>query len=138
MNAATPPIVISSLDLERIEALLESPQYRNFPGAAALRTEIERASILEPKDMPPDVVTMNSVVTVVDEGANERHQLTLVYPRDSDGDPGKVSVLAPVGSAILGLRVGEAIRWPMPGGREVALRIAEITYQPEASGHLHR
>lgn len=138
MNTATPPIVISSLDCERIEALLESPQYRNFPGAAALRAEIERASILEPKDMPPDVVTMNSVVSVVDEGANERHQLTLVYPRESDGDPGKVSVLAPVGSAILGLRVGQTMQWPMPGGRVRTLRVDAIGYQPEAAGHLHR
>ncbi|WP_300614676.1 nucleoside diphosphate kinase regulator [Dokdonella sp.] len=138
MKTATPPIVVSSLDLERIEALLESPAYRQFPGAEALRAEIMRASILDPKDMPADVVTMNSTVKVIDEGTHEEHQLTLVYPRDADGDPGKVSVLAPVGSAILGLRVGETIRWPMPGGRQVALRIAAISYQPEAAGHLHR
>ncbi len=138
MKSATPPIVVSSLDLERIDSLLESPSYRQFPGVDSLRAELERASILDPKEMPADVVTMNSTVKVVDEDSGEEHELTLVYPREADGDPGKVSVLAPVGSAILGLRVGATIRWPMPGGRQIALRIAAISYQPESSGHLHR
>lgn len=138
MTTATPPIVVSSLDLERIEALLEAPAHRHFPGASALRAEIARASIVEPQQMPADVVTMNSTARIVDEHNREEYELTLVYPREADGDPGKVSVLAPVGSAILGLRVGDSIRWPMPGGREAALRIASISYQPEAAGHLHR
>lgn len=138
MSTASPPIVVSSLDLERIEALLDAPAYRHVPGIAALRAELARASIVEPGKMPADVVTMNSTARVVDESGGEEYRLTLVYPRDADGDPGKVSVLAPVGSAILGLRVGESIQWPMPGGRQAALRIAEISYQPEASGHLHR
>lgn len=138
MNTATPPIVVSSLDLERIEALLEAPAHRHFPGLEALRAEIARAAIVEPEQMPADVVTMNSTAKIIDESSKDEYQLTLVYPRDADGDPGKVSVLAPVGSAILGLRIGDSIRWPMPGGREVALRIAAISYQPEAAGHLHR
>lgn len=138
MNTATPPIVVSSLDLERIEALLDAPAHRHFPGSEALRAEIARASIVEPAQMPADVVTMNSTARIVDENNHEEYEVTLVYPREADGDPGKVSVLAPVGSAILGLRVGDSIRWPMPGGREAALRIAAIRYQPEAAGHLHR
>lgn len=138
MATVTPPITVSSLDLERIEALLDAPTHRHFPGAEALRAEIARAEIVEPAQMPSDVVTMNSIAKVVDEGTQEEYELTLVYPRDVDGDPRKVSVLAPVGSAILGLRVGDSIRWPMPGGREIALRVAAIGYQPEAAGHLHR
>lgn len=137
MTAAT-PIVVSSLDLERIDALLDMPAYRNVPALTALRDELERATIVDPEQVPADVVTMNSTARVVDESSNEEYQLTLVYPRDADGDPGKVSVLAPVGSAILGLRVGQTIQWPMPGGRQLVLRIAAISYQPEASGHLHR
>ncbi|NCT67609.1 MAG: nucleoside diphosphate kinase regulator [Rhodanobacteraceae bacterium] len=135
---AVPPIVVSSLDLERIDALLDMPAYRNVPALSALRAELERATIVDPEQVPADVVTMNSTASVVDEASGEQYQLTLVYPRDADGDPGKVSVLAPVGSAILGLRVGQKIQWPMPGGRELVLRIAAISYQPEASGHLHR
>jgi regulator of nucleoside diphosphate kinase len=138
MTYAAPPLVVSSLDLERIEALLEMPAHRHFPGAEALRAELARASIVEPEQMPADVVTMNSTARVADVAGGEEYELTLVYPREADGDPGKVSVLAPVGSAILGLRVGATIQWPMPGGRQLALRITAIRYQPEASGHLHR
>lgn len=134
----TPPIIVSSLDLERIEALLDAPAHRHFPGSEALRAELARADVVEPQRMPADVVTMNSQVNVIDIGNGEEYDLTLVYPRDADGDPGKVSVLAPVGSAILGLRVGQSIQWPMPGGRQLVLRIAAIRYQPEASGQLHR
>lgn len=138
MTYAVPPLTVSSLDLERIEALLEMPAHRHFPGLDALRAELERAAIVEPDEMPADVVTMNSTASVVDTATGDAYELTLVYPREADGDPGKVSVLAPVGSAILGLRVGATIQWPMPGGRQLALRIAAIRYQPEASGHLHR
>ena len=134
--SATPPILVSSLDLQRIEALLD--QQQRFVGAQALRAELTRAEIVDPAQMPADVVTMNSTACVVDVDAAEEHELTLVYPRDADGDPRRVSVFAPVGSAILGLRVGQAIQWPMPGGRERTLRIGAIRYQPEASGHLHR
>jgi regulator of nucleoside diphosphate kinase len=138
MSSKPPPIVVSSRDFERIDALLDEPARRDFPGAAALRGELSRAQIVEPDRIPGDVVTMNSTARVVDESSGEEYRLTLVYPRDVDGDPGKVSVLAPVGSAIHGLRVGQSIRWPMPGGSERVLRIAEILHQPEASGQLHR
>jgi len=134
--SAMPPLLVSSLDLARIEALLD--QQQRFVDAQALRAELARAEIGDPAQMPADVVTMNSTVRVVDIDAGEGHELTLVYPRDADGDPRKVSVFAPVGSAILGLRVGQTIQWPMPGGRERTLRIEGISYQPEASGHLHR
>jgi regulator of nucleoside diphosphate kinase len=138
-TSTTPPVVVSSLDLERIEALLDDPARRHqFPGAAALRAELARAEIVDPAQMPADVVTMNSTARVVDVDAAEEYELTLVYPREADGDPGKVSIFAPVGSAILGLRVGQSIQWPVPGGRQRTLRIAAIRYQPEASGHLHR
>lgn len=138
MTYAAPPLVVSSLDLERIEALLEMPAHRHFPGSEALRAELARAEIVEPAQMPADVVTMNSTARIVDAASGEEYELTLVYPREADGDPGKVSVLAPVGSAILGLRAGTTIQWPMPGGRQLTLRIVSIRYQPEASGHLHR
>ena len=64
--------------------------------------------------------------------------MTLVYPHDADGTPGKVSILAPVGSALLGLRTGQAIDWPMPGGNSTRLRVLEIRYQPEAAGEYNR
>jgi regulator of nucleoside diphosphate kinase len=86
--------------------------------------------------MPSDVITMNSTARFALNDGSER-EITLVYPRDADAGTGKVSVLAPVGSALLGLRVGDSIRWPAPGG-DIDLRVLSIRYQPEAAGDLHR
>ncbi|MGB0133269.1 nucleoside diphosphate kinase regulator [Dokdonella sp.] len=131
-------IIISSLDLQRIEELLEQPQYRDAAGTASLRAELERANVLDPAKMPANVVTMNSTVTVEDESGGGRREISLVYPRDADSAANKVSVMAPVGSAMLGLQVGQSINWQVPGGRALRLRVVDISYQPEASGELHR
>ena len=144
MNAtepiARPPLVLSRLDVERIEALLEQPQYRAL-ALRPLQEELARAEVAEPAQLPADIITMNSTARVrLDEpgqGGHE-HELTLVYPRDADGSTDKVSVLAPVGSALLGLRVGDSIDWPMPGGRSARLHELGIRYQPEPAGDLHR
>ena len=130
-----PAILVSRLDCERLEALLESPAAEHHD-TAALRAELERADIVEPAQMPRDVITMNSTARFALNDGSER-EMTLVYPRDADGGAGKVSILAPVGSALLGLRVGDSIRWPAPGGA-VDLRVLAIRYQPEAAGDLHR
>lgn len=140
INEHSPPLLLSRLDVERIEALLETPS-TNSLNNSALQDELARAEILEPRDMPADVITMNSTAQVRLEDAvlgNHEHELTLVYPRDADGSADKVSILAPVGSALLGLRVGDAIDWPMPGGRNARLHVLAIRFQPEAAGELHR
>ena len=139
-NAARPPIRVSRLDAERIETLLEQPQYRALD-TGALVDELSRAEILEPTQMPDDVITMNSVARVRvadDAGGGREHDLTLVFPRDADGDAHKVSILAPVGSALLGLRAGDTIDWPMPGGRSATLTVVSVNYQPEAAGEYTR
>ena len=142
MTAQTqrPALLLSRVDVERIEDLLERPQYSGM-NTAALREELERAELTEPVDMPVDVITMNStalVKVVDDQQQTHEYELTLVYPRDADGSGEKVSILAPVGSALLGLRVGSSIDWPMPGGRSARLHVLSIRYQPEAAGELHR
>lgn len=135
-----PALLLSRVDVERIEELLERPQYASL-NTTALRDELARAELAEPSDMPNDVITMNStaLVKVIDEvGGEQQYALTLVYPRDADGSSDKVSILAPVGSALLGLRVGSSIHWPLPGGRSARLHVLSIRYQPEAAGELHR
>lgn len=135
-----PALLLSRIDVERIEDLLERPEYRNLD-TTALRGELERAELVEPGAMPGDVITMNTtaLVEVVDDQQQAHaHALTLVYPRDADGSSDKVSILAPVGSALLGLRVGDSIDWPLPGGRRARLHVQAIRYQPEAAGQLHR
>ncbi|MDR3446783.1 MULTISPECIES: nucleoside diphosphate kinase regulator [unclassified Dyella] len=135
--SSKPAIIISSLDLQRIEALLERMPPTQAAQYEALRGELDRADVLEPADIPADVVTMNSVVTFKDDDSGDELTISLVYPSGA-GVPGTVSILAPVGSALLGLKVGQPIEWPTPDGRRRQLRVLEIEYQPEASGDLHR
>ena len=131
-----PSIVLSRTDVERIEALLDRLPPAQAQAHAALQAELERAEVREPAAMPTDVVTMNSVVSFEDE-RGERLTLTLVYPAAA-GAPGTVSILAPVGSALLGLTRGQQIDWPMPDGQLRRLRVVEVTYQPETAGVPHR
>lgn len=132
-----PPIIVSSLDLQRLERLLDRESCSPPAGSESLQGELDRASVVDPAEIPPEVVTMNTVVRFRDETSRVDHELTLVYPRGANG-PGTVSVLAPVGSALLGLSVGQAITWRIPGGRETRLRVLEIVRQPEAMGEYHR
>lgn len=136
MNAALPPLILSSHDVRRLEALLATPAGAASPMAERLEDELARADVREPGAMPADVVTMHSEVTCLDEGSGVERRLTLVYPGESAGDAARVSVLAPVGAALLGLSVGQAIEWPMPDGRSTRLRVTAVLDQPEAHGRL--
>ncbi|MDQ9169665.1 nucleoside diphosphate kinase regulator [Oxalobacteraceae bacterium R-40] len=133
-----PNIILSSLDLERIEQLLESLPDSQYSMHASLLEEISRAEVMEPKDIPPTVATMNSTLRFVVEPSSMEVCATLVYPRDANGDQGKISVLAPIGTALLGLSVGECIEWMGPNGDRISVQLKEILYQPERAGELHR
>ncbi|WP_006787676.1 nucleoside diphosphate kinase regulator [Thiorhodospira sibirica] len=133
-----PKIIISSMDLERLENLLESLPAHSVPGMEALAAELYRAEVVEPRLMPPNVVTMNSKVRFKVDASQEEFCLTLVYPKDLDGSGEKISILAPVGSALLGLSEGCEIDWPKPGGGLLRVRIEEVVHQPERSGEYHR
>jgi regulator of nucleoside diphosphate kinase len=133
-----PKIILSATDAERLERLLESLPDSAFPGKAELEAELARADILETKDMPPNVVTMNSTVRFKVASSSAEFCLTLVYPKDVDHTGGTISILAPVGSALLGLSEGDEIEWPKPGGGTLRVHIDEIHYQPERSGDYHR
>ena len=133
-----PSLIISSRDLARLEALLDSPVLSRHPAAIALMDELNRAEVLPPERVPADVVTMHSRVECEDIATGEDHVLTLVYPNEADVEKGRDSVLAPVGSALLGLSVGQSIEWEAPGGRTLKLRVRSVRYQPEAAGDFHR
>ncbi len=128
-----PSIILTSADLDRLDRLLDSVSPLHTPGLDALRRELDRAEVVESHEIPPNVITMNSTVRFVDETSGKEFELTLVYPGDTLMTHGTVSVLAPVGSALLGLSVGQSIEWPLPGGRKMTLRVLEVTYQPEAT-----
>ena len=106
--ARKPQITLSSLDLDRIEALLAAIPASVFPGKADLQAELDRADVVAPEEIPPNVVTMNSTVQFTIEETGKEFCLTLVYPRDMDGSADRISIFAPVGSALLGLAVGDA------------------------------
>jgi len=133
-----PEITISSRDADRLYDLIESLPADTVPGINELEAELSRANIVEPQDVPPTVVTMNSTVKFYVESTQSEFELTLVYPDDVDASGKTISILAPVGSALLGLSQGDEIEWPKPGGGSLKVRISEVTYQPERVGEYHR
>ena len=135
---ARPNLILSSLDVERLERLIDSMAHKPTPAMAALEEELVRAEVVAPKDVPPTVVTMNSTVRFDVEHTGESFCMTLVYPKDVDDSGDKISVLSPVGSALLGLAQGESIDWTKPGGGTLKVRIKEVVYQPERAGEFHR
>lgn len=97
----------------------------------ALERELKRAEIVEPEAIPSDVITMNSRAELLDLESEERMQFTLVLPRDARIEEGKISVLAPLGTAMLGYRVGDEFKWRVPYGIR-RLRVTNVYFQPEA------
>ena len=132
-----PDISITATDLSRIEKLLATLP-KTSPVRLALETELDRADVHESAEIPANVVTMNSTVRFAINGTDEHFMLTLVYPKDVQDNGQTISILAPAGSAMLGLKVGDAISWPGANGKPLEVRIDEITYQPERAGDLHR
>ena len=131
-----PGIVTSTSDLDRLKELLEGTitlQERDREYLESLRNELERAHIVDPAALPDDVVTMNSRVRLKDMDTAEEKNYSLVFPSEADMAQNKISILAPIGTAILGYRAGETVDWLVPAGRRT-VRIQEILYQPEAAG----
>jgi len=126
-----PSITVSSFDMNQLEAMLESPAVEQSPAGQALARELNRATVVDRDQMPEGVVMMRSRVECEDELHGDKHELTLVYPRDADVDQGKVSILAPVGTALLGLAVGQSMDWDAPGGRKLRLRVTAVHNPPK-------
>jgi regulator of nucleoside diphosphate kinase len=101
-----------------------------------LASELDKADIVDSSRVPPNIVTMNSRVLFEDEATGTTREVTIVLPKDADPVKGKVSVLAPVGTALLGLAEHQSIVWPFPDGSERRLRVLEVVYQPEADARL--
>jgi regulator of nucleoside diphosphate kinase len=134
MNERT--IYITEQDRERLWQLITNAKFADYRGSKyfeALAGELERAIVIEPKRVPPDVITMNSRVKLIDLESDETMEYTLVFPQDADLAEGKISVLAPIGTAMLGYRAGDVFSWQVPSG-ERRIRVEAILYQPEAAG----
>jgi regulator of nucleoside diphosphate kinase len=133
-----PNVILTTLDVERLERLIDTMARKPTPGLAELEAELARAQVVDPHDVPPTVVTMNSTVRFEVESSQDSFCLTLVYPKDANASGDRISVLSPVGSALLGLSQGDQIEWPKPGGGLLHVQIKEVTYQPERAGEFHR
>jgi regulator of nucleoside diphosphate kinase len=129
-----PSIIITDLDLQRLLPLVDQ---HDTPASESLETELHRAVVVDSRTVPADVVTMNSEVVYEDCDTLVQRSIRIVYPRDADASRNQISVLAPIGSALLGLRVGQSIEWRVPSGTK-RVRVVEVRYQPEASGDFDR
>ncbi|WP_158135862.1 nucleoside diphosphate kinase regulator [Vibrio navarrensis] len=130
-----PSIIVSTLDMDRISTLLEKATQWSTE-LEKLEDELDRATVMASSDMPSDVVTMNSTVCFKFVGSDNSMEKTLVYP-DQVRSSEDISIFAPVGSALLGLSVGQQLTWPMPGGQEKTIEIIDVVYQPERAGDFH-
>ncbi len=116
-------LIMSDRDFARLMALNPAPQ---------LRAELEGAIVVPPDTVPPDVVRMNSRICYADETTGQTREIEIVYPSEADASAGRVSVLAPVGSALIGLSVGQQIDWEFPNGRSIRLRVEDVLTQAGA------
>ncbi|KFE45829.1 nucleoside diphosphate kinase regulator [Pseudomonas syringae] len=131
--STSPSIILTKLDVQRLEQLIASLD-EDTPGVEALQAELDRADeVVDHHKVPAGVVTMNSRVHCREEVSGKDYHLKLVYPKDA-GAEGTVSVLAPMGTALLGLQVGQHIDWPAPGNKTLKLTLLAVEYQPEAAG----
>ncbi|MET0265298.1 MAG: nucleoside diphosphate kinase regulator [Duganella sp.] len=133
-----PAITVSSLDIERLEALFDSLPAATADANQALLDELGRAKVVEPEQIPANVVTMRSQVRFEIDQPPQQLCLTLAYPKDMAELSDAISILTPIGTALLGLSVGDAIDWPLPDGQVSTLRILELPYQPERAGEIFR
>ncbi|MFW6253987.1 MAG: nucleoside diphosphate kinase regulator [Chitinivibrionales bacterium] len=131
-------IYISEFDLKRLNSLIDDylSTGKNKQQLLELRNELNRAEVVAPKDMPSDVITMNSTVRLRDLDDDEILDYTLVFPSNADISKNRISILAPIGTALIGFRKGDTIEWNVPGGT-AHLIVEEIIYQPESAGHYH-
>ena len=131
-----PSIFITTKDVEKLRDLIREAYHTEYRGSDYLKKlaeEIEKASVVQPNQIPSDVITLNSTARLIDRETNEEMVYTLVFPEDADTSQGKISILAPIGTAMLGYKAGDIFEWDTPGGKRI-IRVKEILYQPEAAG----
>ncbi|HEY3445457.1 MAG TPA: nucleoside diphosphate kinase regulator [Myxococcales bacterium] len=125
-DAAEQPIVVSAEDLRELRSVLASgPGTRDREAVDDLESELDRATVVPRAQLPGDVVAMNSTVEFEDANTRRRQLIQLVFPSQAAPGKGRISVVAPVGTALLGLRVGQCLDWPVPRGT-VRVRILRV------------
>ena len=125
-------IYITTADMARLRALLTNQQNAREV-LDQLAAEVDRARVVDPLEIPHDIITMNSTAQLRELLTDDVMTYTLVFPEQADYEAGRISVLAPIGTAMLGQREGDEFEWEVPAG-PVRLRVEKVIYQPEAAG----
>lgn len=130
-------IYITKTDRERLGNLIELVRFQNdrpnLSYVSRLEDELEDAEVVASEDIPPDVVTMRSKVKLKDLDTNQENTYSIVFPSEANFDEGKISILAPLATALLGYKRGDTVEFQAPS-RLRRLEILEILYQPESAG----
>jgi regulator of nucleoside diphosphate kinase len=132
-------IQITEFDFQRLNRLLRQAQHSDYRGSehlAELQAELDHAQIVPSEAVSQEIVTMNSIVVLLDLATRIEETYTLVFPEDADIGQGKISILAPIGTAMLGYEIGDTFEWEVPAGKR-RLKVKRIIYQPEAAGDYH-
>ena len=128
-------IIMTAADRDDLSYVITSAGQLSARGRSemsALERELARAEIVQPDELAPDVITMNSRAELLDVNSGERMEFTLVFPIDAAIEAGRISVLAPLGTAMLGQRTGDEFTWKVPDG-ERRLKVTAVHFQPEAA-----
>ena len=127
------PIYLTVSDAERLTALVNSYRLQGREDASVdvLEEELDRAAVVDAATLPSGVVTLDSRVLVVDLDSGDERLFTIALPSRANVDEGRISVLAPLGMAVLGYRSGDEIEWEVPAGRKRFL-IRDVVHQPDA------
>lgn len=139
MKTMNRTIYITEFDHQRLKQLITEAEYTEYRGSDYLKKlseELDLCKRVKPQEVPADVITMNSTARLEDLETGEEDKMTLVFPEDADRDQNKISILAPIGTAMLGHRVGDIFEWQVPAGT-IRMKVKEVIYQPEASGDYH-
>ncbi len=130
-----PPIRVTTWDYRRLSAVVDAYRLRGCHALVELLAEeLDRAELVEPAAVPRDVVTMHSCVKFIDDDTGEVRTVTLVYPGEEDSRQGQISIVTPIGSALIGLQAGATMSWRTLDGRTKRLSMLEVRHQPEAHG----
>jgi len=126
-------IYITDNDMKRLKELIIEADNKDKKYLRELEDELDKGEVVNSRDIPDNIITMNSKVRLRDINTQKEMIYWLVFPDDSNADQGKISILAPIGTALLGYKVGDIIEWKVPVGL-TKLKVEEILYQPEAAG----
>lgn len=123
-------LILTQADFQKLTSLIGSV---NHESVRLLEDEIGRAQVVADEELPQDVVSMNSKIVYQNLDTGKETTVTLVYPYDASIEENKISVLAPVGSALIGLRVGQVIEWPVPGGKKNRFKVISVLSQNQST-----